>query len=664
MKHTFKLLIALTILAVSNQINAQIKNVPSVGTAIESDYVAIHIQDKPTILEHHIPNFSRFTLDKRWLIEDRTAEGAARRGLDFEFGNLLISVLKDAAMWGLEEAGTRILGYTGWKLCKSAFRPVLEKLRISFPELFNNDFLDTQQARMAANQAIELVNTDPSVKRQISEGINQLTENQRDMMVIMLQVHENTIKSLQNQEFLLRKIDALTDMVDSRLSNLESVSVTNKEPTPEGPVTDWFQRAIEIDDLDSKIQYYTNAIRNNQNTINSFFYRGLAYLNLKQFKKAYDDNDVAISLSPNFAEAFTNRAVSSYWLGQYNQAIADFETSIQLNPRSLHNYRGLATIYSSQKNYKEAYLYKKLELQNANEKQRSATLYGSLSWYALFNREFNEVIDFAQNGIEKDPEATWIYTNLAHGYMFTEQPVKAAKIYNKYLNIKLSDKFWNELILDDFSELKKNGVSHSFMDEISRAMHANLTWHLLFEQRFNDVISHGREALKYKSTSLAVRLNLAHAYLLLDQTELADSIYFAHLGEKFNNKFWEEAILQDFSDLENANITHADFKSLRVDMNGNLSWVLVLDKRYNEAIVAANKAIALNPNKKWLYTNLAHGYLMIGRYQSAKEIYLKYRGQYIFNNTKWEDAVLADFKLMEQKGIYSTHFYDIRMDLR
>ncbi len=60
----------------------------AVRAAIERHYAAIHAQDRPTIVGHHLPDFTLFLNDGRPLVEAGSIEAAARMGANLDFGTL------------------------------------------------------------------------------------------------------------------------------------------------------------------------------------------------------------------------------------------------------------------------------------------------------------------------------------------------------------------------------------------------------------------------------------------------------------------------------------------------------------------------------------------------------------------------------------------------
>ena len=91
------LLIALAIGVVSARaVQAQQKD--EIRAAIERHYTAIHANDIPTILEHHLPDFTFFSPDGQPLME---FEAVARMGASLDFGTINVYMSNfDAQIFG------------------------------------------------------------------------------------------------------------------------------------------------------------------------------------------------------------------------------------------------------------------------------------------------------------------------------------------------------------------------------------------------------------------------------------------------------------------------------------------------------------------------------------------------------------------------------------
>ncbi len=56
---------------------------------------------------------------------------------------------------------------------------------------------------------------------------------------------------------------------------------------------------------------------------------------MENFNAAIQEYTQAIRLNPSYSEAYYNRAIAYYRIGNMNQAISDMQTAINLNPNDL-----------------------------------------------------------------------------------------------------------------------------------------------------------------------------------------------------------------------------------------------------------------------------------------------------------------------------------------
>jgi tetratricopeptide (TPR) repeat protein len=105
---------------------------------------------------------------------------------------------------------------------------------------------------------------------------------------------------------------------------------------------------------------------------------------------------------------------------------------------------------------------------------------------------------------------------------------------------------------------------------------------------------------------------------------------------------------------------------LREDMDrlvagiGGISYHMVLKKDFSRALDAANLAISVSPKKMWLYSKKAHALMFLGRIESARSIYLQYRGvPNVSGSNGWELTILADFSEMRRAGLNHSLMNDI-----
>jgi tetratricopeptide (TPR) repeat protein len=82
--------------------------------------------------------------------------------------------------------------------------------------------------------------------------------------------------------------------------------------------------------------------------------RGWAYLHLKDYQQAIADFNSALDLKPNYAWAYGSRGLTYHLLKDYQQAIADFDRAIELNPEYTWAYGSRGRSFHVLKDYQRA----------------------------------------------------------------------------------------------------------------------------------------------------------------------------------------------------------------------------------------------------------------------------------------------------------------------
>ena len=82
-------------------------------------------------------------------------------------------------------------------------------------------------------------------------------------------------------------------------------------------------------------------------TVDVLMQRGLEYQEGENLQAARDAFDRAITLKPDYAEAWNRRAVLFFNEGKYDEAIADLETTLTHEKRHFGAWIGLAMIFES-----------------------------------------------------------------------------------------------------------------------------------------------------------------------------------------------------------------------------------------------------------------------------------------------------------------------------
>ncbi|MCD0462022.1 tetratricopeptide repeat protein [Roseiconus lacunae] len=98
----------------------------------------------------------------------------------------------------------------------------------------------------------------------------------------------------------------------------------------------------------------TEAIRLNPKDSDAFGMRGLAWQNLGEFRNAIADYNLAIRYNPASADAYHNRGNTWVYLGRLRKAIADFTRAIKLDPQSAKSFNSRGSAWRRKGRYGKA----------------------------------------------------------------------------------------------------------------------------------------------------------------------------------------------------------------------------------------------------------------------------------------------------------------------
>ncbi len=97
-----------------------------------------------------------------------------------------------------------------------------------------------------------------------------------------------------------------------------------------------------------------------------------------------------------------------------------------------------------------------------NEKvnKLTASKYGSLAWYQLFDRQFSAAEQSCRNGLAKDSGEEWINTNLALALLYQGKWEEARQVYEDLKDKAYGDATYKKTFLDDLNALEQAGITH------------------------------------------------------------------------------------------------------------------------------------------------------------------------------------------------------------
>ncbi len=99
-------------------------------------------------------------------------------------------------------------------------------------------------------------------------------------------------------------------------------------------------------------------------------------------------------------------------------------------------------------------------------------------------------------------------------------------------------------------------------------------------------------------------------------------------------------------------------KSDLFEAYGSLSWTYILCGKFDQSMQAAQAGLTLNPAAAYIEANLAHGLLLTGKTEEAKQHYMNVRNKNLGDSDRsLVDATKEDFETMKRLGIANPELY-------
>ncbi len=104
---------------------------------------------------------------------------------------------------------------------------------------------------------------------------------------------------------------------------------------------------------ESAIEYYDKVINSNPENSLAYYHRGNAKIKLGNFQDAIRDYDEAIRLKPHY-QAYCNRGNAQKQLRNFHDAISDYDDAIKLNPKDWITYNNRGVTKMNLGNFQDA----------------------------------------------------------------------------------------------------------------------------------------------------------------------------------------------------------------------------------------------------------------------------------------------------------------------
>jgi len=162
------------------------------------------------------------------------------------------------------------------------------------------------------------------------------------------------------------------------------------------------------------LESFKQAIKLNPNFIKAYLGLGDAHVSLREYAKAAGDYGKVISMRPDKARlAYFKRGEINFLLGQLQQAMADFQSAIEIDPNYADAHMSLGNTFFKLKSYEQAIAYYDRVLE-ANPDRDLAAFRRGRSYYIL--KEFPEAIRDFSYAIDLQPSnvEAYYYRGLAY----------------------------------------------------------------------------------------------------------------------------------------------------------------------------------------------------------------------------------------------------------
>ncbi|MEG4282701.1 tetratricopeptide repeat protein [Microcoleus sp. A006_D1] len=333
--------------------------------------------------------------------------------------------------------------------------------------------------------------------------------------------------------------------------------------------------------------------------------RGITLYNLSKFEEALAAYDRAITLRPDYAEVWQEKAKTLYELKKYKESQSAYDKAIELKPEYLEAWTGRGYALDKLQQSKEAIA----SFDNALKIQPDYPAAWEGRGDALLDSQrYEEAIASYEKAVQFQPNLYLAWYNRGQAHQNLKQYDRAVESYQKAVEIKFdnSDAWYN--LGNVFLELNKNQEAFEAYEKAVRFQpNFYQGWYskgiaLLKMRRHEEAVQAYEKAVKLKPDYYQAWYNLGWSYHELRKYEQAIECYSKALdlnpkesqgwynrgNAQYNLKRYEDAI----ASYNEAVYVKPDYSEAWYS-RGN---ALVAVKRFGDAIASYDKAIRYKPD--------------------------------------------------------------------
>lgn len=226
-----------------------------------------------------------------------------------------------------------------------------------------------------------------------------------------------------------KELNEYLENFNEKIQDSSSISDTEKNAFSDTlKASEFFEIALQAKDNEKRVELYTECLKLNPKIKEAYLNRGGAYDRMGNYSEAIKDYDRALSIDPNFDLALSNKAYTYVTLGNLDEALIWLSKALKINPSSFFATGLMGTVYFKMKKFDEALLWlnKKIEIYplQAGGYISRGLFYMETGNYELADADFKKAKEVGL----KDSDVPYYYNNLAVFYRRRKEPSEAFKI--------------------------------------------------------------------------------------------------------------------------------------------------------------------------------------------------------------------------------------------
>ncbi|GCL40716.1 serine protease [Dolichospermum planctonicum] len=377
----------------------------------------------------------------------------------------------------------------------------------------------------------------------------------------------------------------------------------------------WKERShslLQSDKSSEALVSLDKAIALSPNQFDLYAWRGRVLFLLQRFPEAIDTVNQSIKIYPHFS-AYGIRAFAYLFLGEYQNAIADYTEAIRLAPDSAFCYSLRGLVYSLSKDYKKAIADYTEAIRLA---PNNAEYYSSRgNAYSLLNDENKATADY-KRAVSIEPKDAEDYKNRGSAYLGLKDYKKAISDFTEAIRIAPKNLLYfqyyqsraeayslskdNKKAIADFTEAIR--LSNYYLGKASLYLQRASQYFQLKEQKQG--IADFTEAIRIAPNEIISLMNVAI------QFDPKNADYYLSRGFFYAllNKFQEATA--DYTQAIKIDPKNAAYYVVRGAVYGEL-------KNYKQAVDDYTQAIQLDPKNPTYYRDRGDNYYELKDYKQA-----------------------------------------------